>query len=218
MIKKIFLNDKVVLSFIVISTISFILESDNSILNKYKYYFNLIEYIVVFFFTIEYLLRIWYSKNKLKYALSFYGIIDILSILPFYLGLYIDLRVLRTLRLLRVFRLFKAMRFSNALNRLSKGILNAKEELIIFLFTISILLILVSTGIYYFEREIQPEKFGSIISSMWWAVITLTTVGYGDTYPLTGGGKVFTSVILLIGVGLITIPAGIIANSLNRLK
>ncbi len=112
----------------------------------------------------------------------------------------------------------KLIRFNNAIDKLVNGLKNAKEELIVFLFTICILLILVSTGIYYFEKDIQPEKFGSIFESMWWAVITLTTVGYGDVYPISVGGKIFTSLILIIGVGLITIPAGIIANSFNQLK
>jgi voltage-gated potassium channel len=217
-LNKVILNDKVVLFFILISTILFVIESDISIANEFPLFFNISEYFIVIFFSIEYILRILSSKNKFKYIFSFFGLIDILSILPFYLGLYIDLRILRSFRLLRVFRLMKVVKYNNAINRLVKGLLNAKEELVIFLFTIFILLILVSTGIYYFEREVQPEKFGSIFESMWWAIITLTTVGYGDVYPISVGGKIFTGLVLIIGVGLITIPAGIIANSFNEIK
>lgn len=217
-LNKVFLNDKIVLFFILISTILFVVESDTSIAVEFHKFFSFSEYLIVIFFSIEYILRIYSSKNKFKYVFSFFGIIDILSILPFYLGLYVDLRILRSFRLLRVFRLLKIVKFNNAIDRLIKGLINAKEELIVFLFTILILLVLVSTGIYYFEREVQPDKFGSIFESMWWAIITLTTVGYGDVYPITIGGKIFTGLILIIGVGLITIPAGIIANSFNELK
>ncbi len=218
MLKRFFLNEYIVLIFILFSTFSFLFESVEYIYSKYRTFFDSAEIVIVTFFSIAYVLRISNSKNKLKYIFSFFGIIDLLSILPFFMGLYFDLRILRTLRLIRVFRLMKLIRFNNAIDKLVNGLKNAKEELIVFLFTICILLILVSTGIYYFEKDIQPEKFGSIFESMWWAVITLTTVGYGDVYPISVGGKIFTSLILIIGVGLITIPAGIIANSFNQLK
>lgn len=145
-----------------------------------------------------------------------YGIIDFLAILPFYLSLYIDLRSIKALRLFRLFRLLKLTRYSKTIQKFQKAFSNTKEEFVLFFVLTLILFYLASVGIYYFEHKAQPDNFSSVFASMWWAVATLTTVGYGDVYPITIGGKIFTTLILLIGLGIVGIPAGIIASALSQ--
>ncbi len=176
------------------------------------------EITCVAIFTIEYALRIYVAKKPLKYIFSFYGIIDFLAIFPFYLRTAIDLRALRAFRVFRIFRTLKLVRYNKALNRFHIAAGIVKEEVILFLIVTAIFLFLASTGIYYFENEAQPEVFTSVIHSGWWAVVTLTTVGYGDVYPITVGGKIFTFFILLIGVGIVTIPAGLVASALSKAR
>jgi voltage-gated potassium channel len=176
------------------------------------------EIICVAIFTIEYSLRIYVAKKPLKYIFSFYGIIDFLAIFPFYLRTAYDLRALRAFRIFRIFRTLKLVRYNKALNRFHIAAGIVKEEIILFLIVTSIFIFLASTGIYYFENEAQPEIFTSVIHSGWWAIVTLTTVGYGDVYPITVGGKIFTFFILLIGVGIVTIPAGLVASALSKAR
>ena len=176
------------------------------------------EVICVAIFTIEYGLRIYVAKKPLKYIFSFYGIIDFLAIFPFYLRTAYDLRALRAFRVFRIFRALKLVRYNKALNRFHIAAGIVKEEIVLFLIVTSIFIFLASTGIFYFENEAQPEIFSSVIHSGWWAVVTLTTVGYGDVYPITVGGKIFTFFILLIGVGIVTIPAGLVASALSKAR
>jgi voltage-gated potassium channel len=179
---------------------------------------NKFETFSISIFTIEYLIRIYTADKKLSYIFSFFGIIDLLTILPFYLTFFIDLRSLKAFRLFRLFRLLKLVKYSKTLDKFQKAIYNAKEEFIIFFIVTIIMFYLSSVGIYYFENEVQPEVFSSIFDSMWWAVATLTTVGYGDVYPVTVGGKIFTTIILLIGLGIVGIPAGIVASALSKVN
>jgi voltage-gated potassium channel len=176
------------------------------------------ETICVIIFSIEYLLRIFVSKHPLKYIFSFYGIIDFLAIFPFYLRGAYDLRALRVFRVFRIFRALKLIRYNKALNRFQIAAKLVKEEIILFLIVTLIFIFLASAGIYFFENEAQPEVFTSVIHSGWWAIVTLTTVGYGDVYPITIGGKIFTFFILLIGVGIVTIPAGLVASALSKAR
>jgi len=176
------------------------------------------EVFCVIIFTIEYILRIYVAKKPLKYIFSFYGVIDLLAILPFYLSDVFKLTSLRAFRIFRIFRLFKLVRYNRALNRFSIAFNLIKEELVLFLVLTFIFLYIASAGIYFFEHDAQPQYFTSIIDSGWWAAVTLTTVGYGDVYPITGGGKIFTLFILLLGVGIITIPAGLLASALSRAR
>ena len=178
--------------------------------------FQIFERITVVLFTIEYVLRIATAPKVRGYIFSFHGIIDLVAILPFYLSFGVDLRAARALRLFRIFRILKLARYNRAIARFGKAISEAKEEIMIFLFAAIILLYLSAVGIYYFERECQPESFGSIVHSLWWALITLTTVGYGDAYPVTVGGKLFTFVILICGLGVVAVPAGIVSSALSR--
>ena len=175
-----------------------------------------IDVFCVIVFTIEYLLRIYVADNKPKFIFSLFGIIDFLAILPFYLSFGIDLRSLRALRFLRIFRILKLARYNRAINHFFKAIKTAKEEIVLFIIITLILIYFSAIGIYYFENEAQPEHFSSIFDSLWWAIITLTTVGYGDVYPITIGGKVFTFLILLIGLGIVAIPTGIISSALTK--
>lgn len=177
-----------------------------------------IETVSVILFTIEYILRIYVAKKPFKYLFSFYGIIDFLAILPFFLSAGYDLRSLRAFRIFRIFRAFKLIRYNKALNRFNIVAKLIKEEVILFLIVTGIFLFLASAGIYYFENAAQPEAFASIFHSGWWAIVTLTTVGYGDVYPITMGGKFFTFFILMLGVGIVTITAGLVASALTKAR
>jgi voltage-gated potassium channel len=115
-----------------------------------------------------------------------------------------------------LFRTFKIVRYSKAIRRFHRALLIAREELVLFLLVTLLLLYFSAVGIYYFEYDAQPEAFASVFHSLWWAVVTLTTVGYGDVYPVTTGGRIFTFVILLIGLGIISVPAGIVASALSE--
>jgi len=210
--------DYFIQSLILLSLIAFSIETlpDNSI--KTIRFLDLFEIFCIITFSIEYMLRIYVAKNPFKYIFSFYGIIDLLAILPFYFRGPIDLRALRAFRVFRVFRALKLIRYNRALNRfkIAAGII--KEEIILFLIVTGILIFLASAGIYFFENEAQPELFKSVFHSFWWSIVTLTTVGYGDVYPITIGGKIFTFFVLLVGVGIITIPAGLVASALSKAR
>lgn len=177
-----------------------------------------IEWFSVIIFSIEYVLRIWVSRKPLKYIFSFYGLIDFIAVAPFYITSSGHLLSLRALRIFRIFRAFKLVRYNAALNRFNVAARLVKEELVLFLMVTAILLFLASAGIYYFENEAQPDDFSSIFASSWWAVATLTTVGYGDVYPITLGGKLFTFFIVMLGVGIVTIPAGLVASALTEAR
>ena len=179
---------------------------------------NTFEFLCVIIFSIEYLLRVIVSKKPLKYIFSFYGVIDFLAIFPFYLKSIYDLRALRAFRIFRIFRALKLIRYNRALNRFNIASKIVKEELILFLIITSIFVFIASAGIYFFENEAQPENFSSVIHSGWWAIVTLTTVGYGDVYPITVGGKIFTTFVVLIGVGIVTVPAGLVASALSKAR
>lgn len=176
------------------------------------------EIVVTLVFTAEYLLRFSTAPNKFKYLTSFYGIVDLLAILPFYLSLGIDLRGIRAFRLFRIVRILKLPRYNAALRRLVRAFMLVREETIIFMFATVFLLYLSAVGIYFFENEAQPDKFKSIFHSLWWAVATLTTVGYGDVYPVTAGGRIFTFAVLMIGIGIIAVPAGLVASALRQVR
>lgn len=203
---------------IILSLISFSIETLPNSNDSLRQILNSFEIVSVIIFTIEYLLRLWVSEKRVRFILSFHGLIDLFAILPFYLSLGIDLRSIRIFRLLRLFRIFKMIRFNHAIQNLSKAFKSIKEELILFFILSSFLLYLSSVGIYYFENSAQPEVFKSVFHSLWWAIATFTTVGYGDIYPITAGGKIFTSIMLLIGLGIVAVPTGLIASALSKTK
>lgn len=203
---------------ILLSLISFTIETlpDNSstIVRILKY----IDVFCVGVFTVEYILRIYVAKKPLSYIFSFYGIIDFLAIFPFYLRTGMDLRALRAFRVFRVFRALKLIRYNRALRRFHIAAGVVKEELVLFFIVTAILIFLSASGIYFFENEAQPESFKSIFHSLWWAVVSLTTVGYGDVVPITIGGRIFTFFVLIVGVGVVTVPAGLVATALSEAR
>lgn len=201
---------------ILVSIITFSVETIPNLSQEVYTALYAIEVFCVVIFTIEYVLRIYVADSKPKFIFSFFGIIDFLAILPFYLSFGVDLRSLRALRFLRLFRILKLVRYNRAMKHFTTAIKSAKEEILLFLFITVILIYFAAVGIYYFENAVQPEKFTSIFDSLWWAIVTLTTVGYGDVYPITVGGKVFTFFILLIGLGIVAIPTGIISSALTK--
>jgi voltage-gated potassium channel len=200
---------------IVVSIVSFSIETLPNLSLETISILAIVEIVVVSIFSIEYILRVFLTKKPLKFIFSFYGIIDFLSILPFYITSGVDLRSLRAFRLLRIFKLF---RYAKSIKRMRQALHLARQELTMFTVLSCILIYLAGVGIYYFEREAQPEVFTSIFHSLWWALETLTTVGYGDIFPITLGGKIFTFLILMIGLGTVSIPAGIIASAISRAR
>lgn len=177
-----------------------------------------IEAVSAVLFSVEYFLRIYVAEKPFRYIFSFYGVIDFLAVLPFFLSASFDLRSLRAFRIFRIFRAFKLVRYNKALARFNTAAKLVREEIILFLIVTGIFLFLASAGIYYFENPVQPDVFASVFHSGWWSVVTLTTVGYGDVYPVTMGGKIFTFFILMIGVGIVTIPAGLVASALTKAR
>lgn len=201
---------------ILLSVITFSIETIPNLRPSTRVLLRVIEWFSVIVFTAEYVLRIYVADSKPRFIFSFFGIIDLLAILPFYLSFGVDLRSLRALRFLRLFRILKLVRYNRAMNHFTRAIKSAKEEIFLFLFITLILIYFSAVGIYYFENKAQPEHFSSIFDSLWWAIITLTTVGYGDVYPITVGGKIFTFIILMIGLGIVAIPTGIISSALTK--
>lgn len=203
---------------IIISLVSFSIETLPDISVSTRQFLRYIEIFTVIVFSIEYLLRVIVADKKINFVFSFYGIIDLLAILPFYISTGVDLRSIRSLRLLRLFRAFKLFRYSDAIQRFQRAFIIAREELILFFCVTLLLLFLSAVGIYYFENQTQPEIFCSIFHSLWWAVATLTTVGYGDVYPVTVGGKIFTFFILMVGLGIVAVPTGLLASALSEAR
>lgn len=201
---------------ILISIVTFSFETVPDLKPETKAILHAIEVFCVVVFTIEYILRIYVADSKPKFIFSFFGIIDLLAILPFYLSLGLGFSSLRALRFLRLFRILKLVRYNRAMNEFTSAIKSAKEQIFLFVFITLILIYFSAVGIYFFEHEAQPEHYSSIFESLWWAIITLTTVGYGDVYPITVGGKVFTFFILMIGLGIVAIPTGIISSALTK--
>ena len=205
-------------SLIILSLITFSVDTLPNLNPSTRSVLEIIEIFTVVIFSIEYLLRVFVAEKRTSYIFSFYGLIDLLAILPFYLSSGLDLRAIRVFRLLRLFRILKLFKYNRAFKRFHRAIVIAKEELIIFGFVAIMLLYLSAVGIYYFESEAQPEQFKSVFHSLWWAVTTLTTVGYGDMFPITAGGKLFTFFVLMVGLGIVAVPTGLIASALSQAR
>lgn len=210
--------DLLIQGLIVLSLATFSVETLPNLPDPYPHWLRYAEMVTVPIFTAEYLLRIVLSERKLGFIFSFYGLVDLVAILPFYVTSGVDLRAVRALRLFRLFRILKIVRYSKAIRRFHLALQIAKEEIILFLCATLLLLYFSAVGIYYFESEAQPEAFGSVFHSLWWSVATLTTVGYGDVYPVTTAGRVFTFFVLVIGLGVISVPAGLVASALAKAR
>lgn len=211
------------LCIIFFNVVAVILESFTFLHTKYSSVFNLFETISVAIFTIEYVLRLWTSDLKyhkryyilsiLCYFFSGMAIIDLLAFLPYYFPIFgIDLRILRIFRVVRTFRIFKLGRYSSSLQLIIRVFKRSKSDLLVTVFVTTLLMVLASSIMFYVENPAQPDKYPNIIASAWWTIITLTTVGYGDVYPVTVLGKFLGGLIALLGIGLVALPTGIISS------
>ncbi|MBD0410573.1 ion transporter [Pseudoalteromonas distincta] len=221
--------DIALISLIMINVVAIVIESIPSLAEQYYSEFLVLEIVSVAIFAIEYLARLWacvdktryaamegsHTKRRLSYFFSPLAIVDLIAILPSLMMFLfpLDLRFLRVLRLLRVFKL---TRYSRAMQLLLKAFHDEGSSLMAAFFIMAVVLILASCGIYLIEHDIQPDKFGSIPAAMWWAMATLTTVGYGDVVPITPLGKFFGGVITLLSMGMVAIPTGLLASSFSE--
>ncbi len=212
------LFDIVLLVFILASIVLVMLESVKSIDAKYHNLLNIGEWGVTILFTLEYVARLIVVKKPMKYVTSFYGIIDLLSTIPKYLSLIFvgthALVALRALRLLRVFRILKLARYLGASNTLVSAIKASRAKIFIFLFAVVILSIILGTIMYMVEGE--ENGFTNIPKSVYWCIVTLTTVGYGDIAPQTPLGQLIASVIMIMGYGIIAVPTGIVSAEYTK--
>jgi voltage-gated potassium channel len=210
------------ISLILLNLIAVILETESDIYNSNKTFFYYFDLISVSIFTIEYVLRVWSCTHekkyehwfwgRLRYMLSWEGLIDLAAILPYYLHIMqvFDLRALRLLRLLRFFRIFRLTSYLKSTKVIANVFRSRMQELLLSLI-LSVGLIIISACLVYFaEHKAQPDSFSSIPKTLWWSVVTLTTTGYGDMIPVTLVGRLLTGIIMLIGVALFALPAGII--------
>ncbi len=217
--------DWFIMILIAVNVAAVILETIDSLGTQYATVFLWIEIVSVIIFTIEYVGRIWSAvehpdydgivSGRVSFASRPLLIVDLLAILPFYLalvGVTAELRFLRALRLVRFLRLLKLARYSESLKAFSVVLERKKPDLIVAVFVNAMLLIVVSSAMYYIENQAQPETFSSIPQAMWWGVITLTTVGYGNTVPVTPLGQVLGALTAVLGIGLFALPASILAS------
>ncbi len=189
------------------------LESLPSYDSKYHSFFNISEWVVTIVFTIEYILRIISIRRPHRYIFSFFGIIDLLSTIPKYLSFFVIgsqyIAAFRALRLLRVFRILKLVRFVGESNNLIRALKASRAKIFVFVFFIIVISVLLGTIMYLVEGP--QHGFNSIPHSVYWTIVTLTTVGYGDISPQTGIGQVIASLIMIIGYGIIAVPTGIVS-------
>ena len=186
-------------------------------------FLNNFERWTIIVFSAEYLLRIWTAdllypelsplRSRIKYVFSWMAIIDLISILPFYLPYYLPINLvsIRAVRLVRLLRIFKLNRYSEALAAIGDVFKRKYREICVSIFFVFILLTIASLLIYYAEHDAQPDKFSNAFSGLWWAVATLTTVGYGDIYPITVTGRILGAIIAIMGIGMVAIPTGILS-------
>ncbi|MCW3465654.1 ion transporter [Chitinophaga nivalis] len=213
--------DIILLIAIIISVLVVMLESVASLQAKLEAWFTLLEWIFTILFTIEYLFRIWCSYRPKAYIWSFYGLIDLLCILPTYAEVFFGgahfLLTIRILRLMRIFRIFKLVPFLNESRQLSLALQQSKRKIMVFLFFIGLLTMVLGAIMYVIECN-HNSGFTSIPVSVYWAVVTLTTVGYGDIAPVTPIGQAFSAVIMIMGYAIIAVPTGIVTVEMSRIR
>jgi len=215
--------DPFIMTLIVLNVLAVTLETVQWIYLPYKHVFHAFDIFSVAVFTIEYALRIWTCtldlryrhpvSGRIRFALTPFAIIDLVAILPFYLPLLIpDMRFVRVVRLFRIFRILKMARYSDSVNTFINVFRSKREDLTITFFAVVVLLMVASSLMYEAEYNAQPDKFSSIPAAMWWGIVTLATVGYGDLYPITPMGKLIGSIVVVLGIALFALPTGIFAS------
>ena len=223
-----------IVGLIIVNVLAIVLESIPSLYEAYEKTFSRLEIVSCTIFILEYVLRVWASvedpetvgddsgtqisngKRRINFMLKPLAIIDFLAFVPIFLQLLfpgVDLRFLRALRLLRVFKL---TRYFQSFEMILEVLHDEWRSLAGTVFIMLVILIIAACGLYYIERDIQPDKFGSIPEAMWWAMAALTTVGYGDAYPITPIGKIIGSIVTLLGIGMVALPSGILASSFSE--
>ncbi len=223
-----------IVGLIIVNVLAIVLESLPSLYNAYEKTFFRLEIVSCTIFIVEYVLRVWASvedpdtivdesgkritngKRRINFMLKPLAIIDFLAFVPVFLQLLfpgVDLRFLRALRLLRVFKL---TRYFQSFEMILEVLHDEWRSLAGTVFIMLVILVIAACGLYYIERDIQPDKFGSIPEAMWWAIAALTTVGYGDAYPITPIGKIIGSIVTLLGIGMVALPSGILASSFSE--
>ena len=214
------LFDIILLWMILFSVAAVMFESVEEIRFKYGEFLNAFEWGITYLFTIEYIARIISVKRPLKYIFSFYGLIDLISLIPTYLGIFItsdnisSIKTIRTIRLMRVFRILKLIRYVKEANTLKQALIASRQRIVVFLAGVLAVATIMGTIIYMIE---DPEDgFTSIPRSIYWAIVTLTTVGYGDIYPHTVLGQFFASIIMILGYAIIAVPTGMISVELVK--
>lgn len=212
--------DIILLWLIGASVLVIMLESVEALEAKYVTLFHVLEWIFTIIFTIEYGLRIWVVRRKRRYIFSFFGIVDFLSILPTYLGLFVAgsqyLMMIRILRLLRMFRVLKMARHVGEANVLLDALRASRTKILVFVFGVLTLVCVEGTLMYLIEGRNEGTGFTSIPTSIYWGIVTITTVGYGDIAPVTVLGKMMASVIMLTGFAIIAVPTGIVTAEIGR--
>jgi len=215
------LVDQFLILLIALNVFAVILQSVSLIGARFGGFFTWFEVVSVAVFSVEYVCRLWTATlsphyhhpvvGRLKYALTPMALVDLVAIAPFFLSFIgVDLRFLRVLRLFRMFRILKLGRYSSALQAFGRVFSRTRAELALVGFTLLVALVLVSSLMYLVEGEVQPELFSSIPAAMWWSIVTLTTVGYGDAVPVTDLGRILGAFVAIAGIGLYALPTGIL--------
>ena len=220
--------DSVIVTLILLNMVVVILESVEDLPEQYVNLLAGFETISMYIFAVEYLLRLWtctlderFQKliaGRIKFVFSPLALADLIAILPFFLPWFfsVDLRFMRAIRLFRLFMVFKMGRYSRSLRTFGNVLRREKEELMVTMFVLFVILVIASGLMYFAENDAQPEVFSSIPATMWWGIVTLSTVGYGDAYPVTPFGKMLGAAIALMGVGMFALPAGILGSGFSE--
>ncbi len=221
------LADIALIALISLNVLAVILETLPALANPYGAFFEAFETFSVTVFSVEYVLRVWSAvedehrdyrhpvRGRLRYMLSPMALIDLVAILPFYLGFFVDFD-LRFMRVLRLLRVFKLTRYSSSMSLLLQVLREVARSIGAAFFVMMLMIVLAASFTYLAEHDAQPEVFGSIPEAMWWAIITMTTVGYGDVVPVTPLGKVFGALIGIVGIGMVALPAGLLASGFTE--
>lgn len=210
------LFDEILIVAIILSIITVLLDSVSDYHQQYGQILNFAEWVFTIMFTIEYFLRMYCIRRSLSYVFSFYGVVDLLSVIPTYLSVLLPgtevLSVIRILRVLRIFRILKLVQYMSEANHLAEALIASKRKIFIFLFSVMNLVVVLGSIMYLIEGE--AAGYTSIPKSIYWAIVTLTTVGYGDIHPLTPLGQAISAMIMLIGYSIIAVPTGIVTTEL----